>query len=193
MRASYSSAIITKLYSTSTFHWNTARNSLHPSSTIWALFKFCTSNKLLKFFICLTRRFFYYILSTGHSTVIVTFAFQTILFFTNRTFIFGQSTIVCKYCCAVCSWTPCSIFILFFYIIIKSIFLILLPHLSINKLQNFICLHKRLTSRRTWYLYFFLINIRFYMLIYAFIMKIMSTFQLTFFIFLNLLLTNLAY
>ena len=128
MRACCSSAIITKLYSASTLHRNTAWNSLNPSFTIRALFNFCTSNKLLEFFICLTRRFFYYILPTGHFTVIVAFAFQTILFFTNRTFICNQSTIVCKYCCAVCSWTPCSKFILFFYIIIKSIFLIFLQH-----------------------------------------------------------------
>lgn len=67
-----STTIITKLMSTSTRHSTTSLCPFNPIFTFRALFKFSTSNKLLKFTIIFTITMTDSILSTTHSMMILT-------------------------------------------------------------------------------------------------------------------------
>lgn len=67
-----STTIITKLMSTSTRHSTTSLRPFNPIFTFRTLFKFSTSNKLLKFSIIFTITMTDSILSTTHSMMILT-------------------------------------------------------------------------------------------------------------------------
>ena len=177
MRACGASTVVTKLYSTSTFHWNTTSCPFYPEFAVWTLLKLCTCNKLFKFFVSVTEGIVYPKLIASHFVMIVAFTVQAIFLFTNRTSIHRKLTIMSKYSRTSCSWTPWSKFILILNIMIKTKFLIFYPCLPINIVKNFIWQYIRSTTRRTWYIYFSIINKCLNMLINTFFMEHMPTFQ----------------
>lgn len=124
---------ITESYPTSAFYWWTSLCPLNPKLAAWALLKLCPFNKFLKLSIIL---FLFLILSeffTCHSSMKLSFTFETVIFCTNRAMILNEFFIILKDCRAASSWTPGSIFIITLNIFIKRKSVIFFHSIIIEK------------------------------------------------------------
>lgn len=131
MRASRSSAVVTKFLSAFAGHSRTAVISFNPKFAARTLLVLRALHELDKVLIVFIKTIIDLILSTGHSVMVLTSASQTIVLLACRTTIVIQLQVELKHSLASSCRTPCSWCIVLLYELIEGEFLKLLLKVSI--------------------------------------------------------------